>query len=174
MLLIILYLDSSGNPIERFLVFLPKVGYKTEDIFSAVSNIIQRCDINITNYRRQSYHNAANISKNYSNLQARIKKVAPKAVYIPCFAQFLNLVGQCLTTSSEETSFLLLLFKTFLFFYCNYLPVRKVAEQLYKRENFASKKLFSNPRVYSLKKFVKLLPTTNWTKLVETLKFKMM
>ena len=51
-----------------------------------------------------------NMSGVYSGLQARIKEINPLAVYIPCAAHSLNLVGSCAAECCPEaTSFFLLL-----------------------------------------------------------------
>ncbi|CAH1111083.1 unnamed protein product [Psylliodes chrysocephalus] len=51
----------------------------------------------------QSYDNASNMSGEYSGLQARIKNNA-KALYIPCAAHSLNLIGSCAAESCSQTT----------------------------------------------------------------------
>ena len=43
--------------------------------------------------RGQSYDNASNMSGRYGGMQARMKAINPLAVYIPCMAHSVNLVG---------------------------------------------------------------------------------
>ena len=49
--------------------------------------------IDIRNCRSQSYDNASNMSGVYSGVQARMRKVNDLAVWVPCAAHSLNLVG---------------------------------------------------------------------------------
>lgn len=62
---------------------------------------LKNYDLDIANCRRQSYDNASNMSGAYSGLQARIKEVNPLAVFVPCSAHSLNLVGSCAAESCE-------------------------------------------------------------------------
>uniref|UniRef100_H3AMG0 HAT C-terminal dimerisation domain-containing protein n=1 Tax=Latimeria chalumnae TaxID=7897 RepID=H3AMG0_LATCH len=74
----------SGKPVERFLKLIP---------IRSHSDILKDLCIDIENCRGQSYNNAANISGQYMGLQARIKEMNPLAVYVPCAAHSVNLVG---------------------------------------------------------------------------------
>jgi len=61
----------------------------------AVLTVINSYNIDISYLRGQTYHNAMNMSGQYSGLQARIKEINPLAEYIPCSAHSLNLIGTC-------------------------------------------------------------------------------
>ena len=50
--------------------------------------------INIKNCRGQNYDNASNMSGKYNGMQAHIKNHNPLAMWIPCAAHSLNLVGK--------------------------------------------------------------------------------
>lgn len=95
---------KDGIPVERFLRFLPKVGHKSENMEDAVLSFLENLGIDINNCRGQSYDNASNMSGAYTGLQARIVKHNSLAMYVPCSAHFLNLVGshdaECVSEAS--------------------------------------------------------------------------
>ena len=62
---------------------------------NVVLHILHEHDLSIMDCRGQSYDNASNMSGKYRGLQARISEVNPLAVYVPCSAHSLNLVGSC-------------------------------------------------------------------------------
>ncbi|XP_060846758.1 zinc finger MYM-type protein 1-like [Rhopalosiphum padi] len=93
--LIFRYVKKNGEPVERFLQFFANAGHKSEDMADAIFMALGANDLNIKNCRGQSYDNASNMSGMYSGLQARIKEACIHAVYIPCAAHSLNLVGEC-------------------------------------------------------------------------------
>ncbi|KAG8451982.1 hypothetical protein GDO86_003968 [Hymenochirus boettgeri] len=92
---IIRYVNKDGVPKERFLKFIPNVGHKSENLCNVVLETLKSFQIDIMDCRGQSYDNASNMSGQYSGLQARIKQINPLAVFIPCAAHSLNLVGTC-------------------------------------------------------------------------------
>ncbi|XP_033227286.1 zinc finger MYM-type protein 1-like [Belonocnema kinseyi] len=82
-----------GQVYERFLQFLP-ISSHTGDLLSReILNVLSDNGICISNCRGQSYDNASNMSGKYAGVQARIKEVNPLALYVPCTAHSLNLVG---------------------------------------------------------------------------------
>ncbi|KAL4100668.1 hypothetical protein QTP88_020702 [Uroleucon formosanum] len=89
------YVTNNGEPVERFLQFLANPRHKSKNLADAVFMVLGENEIDINNCRGQSYDNASNMSGIYSGLQARIKEACPHAVYIPCAAHSLNLVGEC-------------------------------------------------------------------------------
>lgn len=87
------YVNSDGAAVERFLCFIPSVGHKSQEIeFSILKKLIE-LNININYCRGQSYDNSRNMSGIYNGLQAQIKKKSKNAVFSPCSAHSLNLVG---------------------------------------------------------------------------------
>lgn len=96
------YVQESGNPVERFLLFLPNPGHKSENLANAVTTVLSSNSINLADCRGQSYDNASNMSGVYSGLQARIKDENPKALFVPCSAHSLNLVGTCAASCCPE------------------------------------------------------------------------
>jgi len=49
---------NSGNPVERFLQFLPNTGHKAEDLENSVFHVLTTNNIDIKNCRGQGYDNA--------------------------------------------------------------------------------------------------------------------
>ncbi|KAB0790441.1 hypothetical protein PPYR_15163, partial [Photinus pyralis] len=96
------YVNENGEPIERFLQFLPNPGHKSENLAEAVLKVLSTNSIDITDCRGQSYDNASNMSGAYTGLQARIKERNPKAHYVPCAAHSLNLVGTSAASCCQE------------------------------------------------------------------------
>jgi len=64
-----------------------------------VTRLIDSLGLDISNLRGQSYDNASNMSGIYTGLPARIRKLNPLALYVPCAAHSLNLVGSCAACS---------------------------------------------------------------------------
>jgi len=111
------YVLPSGVPTERFLIFIPNSGHKSEEMSNVVMDFLNSHNIPIENCRGQSYDNARNMSGEYSVLQSRIKSFNSFAEYVPCSAHSLNLVGTCAAEScSSATSFFMLLQELYNFF----------------------------------------------------------
>lgn len=67
--------------------------------------------------RGQSYDNASNMSGIYKGVQARMTELNPLAVFVPCSAHSLNLVGSAAATCCSNTiAFFDLLQKIYVFF----------------------------------------------------------
>jgi len=81
-------------------------GHKSEDLANAVFMEIGENELDIKNCRGQSY----DMSGVYSGLQARIKYACTYAIFVPCAAHSLKLVGQyaasCCTLGTEFFNFL--------------------------------------------------------------------
>ncbi|XP_068238412.1 zinc finger MYM-type protein 1-like [Palaemon carinicauda] len=92
---IVRFVDSSGKPVERFIKFIPLSGHDGETMMNVVLDTLLEHELSIMDCRGQSYDNASNMSGKYNGLQARIKKINPLPVYVPCSAHSLNLVGSC-------------------------------------------------------------------------------
>ena len=82
------YVLPSG-PVERFLTFLNMRGHS---------------QIDIADCRGQSYDNASNMSGKYNGMQAIIRQHCNLAVYVPCVAHSLNLVGQSSASSCQQAA----------------------------------------------------------------------
>jgi len=82
-----------------------------------VLNFLENLKIPIKNCRGQSYNNAANMGGKYSGLQARIKEQCKFAIFVPCAAHSLNLVGvQAVGCVSEAVAYFQFVQKLFNFF----------------------------------------------------------
>nr|CAH7758965.1 unnamed protein product [Callosobruchus chinensis] len=90
---VIRYVKQNGEPVERFMKFLPHIGHKALDMFNAVTETLKLYGLDIQKCRGQSYDNASNMSGIYSGLQARVLEITPLASYVPCAGHSLNLVG---------------------------------------------------------------------------------
>lgn len=91
--IVLRYVNSKGEPVERFIKFLPISSHNAESLSTTILNELDCLNLDILNCRGQSYDNASNMAGRYSGLQARIKDVSPLAEYVPCAAHSLNLVG---------------------------------------------------------------------------------
>lgn len=102
---IIRYILPDGEPVERFVTFLPNCGHKGEDMEKAVlATIDKTLELDIKDCRGQSYDNASNMSGQYKGLQSRIRAVNPLAIFVPCAAHSLQLVGSAAAESSDESA----------------------------------------------------------------------
>jgi len=91
--IVLRYVKSDGQVIERFIKCIDIYSHNAEYFTSTVIETIKQLGLNIENSVGQSYDNASNMAGKYTGLQARIKKKAPAAEYLPCAAHSLNLVG---------------------------------------------------------------------------------
>ncbi|XP_008178736.1 zinc finger MYM-type protein 1-like [Acyrthosiphon pisum] len=92
MALVIRYCTSSSVH-ERLVQLSPIKSHTGESIFVLLEEFLEKAELNIVNCRGQSYDNASNMSGKYKGLQAHVKNKCDLAVYIPCTAHSLNLVG---------------------------------------------------------------------------------
>ena len=90
---IILRYVHQGIPVEHFLTFISGCSHKSQQLCEVACNTLKNFNIPIEDCRGQSYDNASNMSGQYTGLQARIREINPLAVYVPCAAHSLNLVG---------------------------------------------------------------------------------
>lgn len=107
----------SSKVYERLFHLPPVTSHKGEFIFNILSEFLKNTGLDIKNVRGQSYDNAANMSGIYEGLQALVKNQNSLAVYIPCTAHSLNLVGVHSVDCCEEAvnffSFLQMLYNFF-------------------------------------------------------------
>jgi len=86
-------------------------------VHAAVTKLIDSLGVDISSLRGQSYDNASNMSGIYTGLQSRIWKLSPLALYVPCVAHSLNLVGSCAACSClAATSYFAFLQSLYTFF----------------------------------------------------------
>jgi hypothetical protein len=87
------YVQNKG-PVERFLHFIPIEQHTSKYLADIVTDFLKKKHINIMDCRGQSYDNASNMSGCYSGLQTRITDINELAIFVPCAAHSLNLVGK--------------------------------------------------------------------------------
>ncbi len=97
--LIIRYVRENGKPVERFVRFFPNVGHKAQSMSTVILDALTEYGLDLKYCRGQSYDNASNMSGCYGGLQALIREGNALAIYVPCSAHSLNLVG----TNSVES-----------------------------------------------------------------------
>ncbi|XP_014678126.1 PREDICTED: zinc finger MYM-type protein 1-like [Priapulus caudatus] len=90
---------KNETPVEPFVHFFDNAGHTGQDQANSLMRFIEANGIDIANCRGQSYDNAANMSGKYRRMQAIIQQINPLAVYVPCTAHSLNLVGQAAVSS---------------------------------------------------------------------------
>ncbi|CAH1104538.1 unnamed protein product [Psylliodes chrysocephalus] len=88
------YVNKNGSAVEKFLKFLENTGHKSEQMEECILNLLSELNIRLEDCREQSYDNASNMSGIHSGLQARIKSKNNLAIYVPCAAHSLNLIGE--------------------------------------------------------------------------------
>ena len=85
---------DTPEPVERFLRFIHVKCAKTgENLAKIVLDFLKSHGIDISCCRGQSYDNASNMSGKYSGMQSLVLKTNSLAVWVPCAAHSLNLVG---------------------------------------------------------------------------------
>ena len=83
------------QPVERFIGFINPENHTGEELSKITLNfLINECGLSISKCRGQSYDNAANMSGKYKGMQQKIIEQCKYAVFIPCAAHSLNLVGR--------------------------------------------------------------------------------
>lgn len=82
-----------GLVVERFLTYIHILSHTGISMAEEVIHYLENNNINLQHCRGQSYDNANNMTGIYEGLQAQIKKKCSVALFAPCFAHYLNLVG---------------------------------------------------------------------------------
>ena len=86
------YIENE-TPVERFVTFFDNTGHTGQAHATSLLKFLDAVGIDIANCRGQSYDNASNMSGEYNGMQAIIRQKNPLAVFVPCAAHSLNLVG---------------------------------------------------------------------------------
>lgn len=66
------------------------VGYKANDMEEAILTTLTECNLDLQDYRGQSYLTTTNMSGFYAGLQARIKNLNNLVIYCRCATHKLN------------------------------------------------------------------------------------
>ncbi|XP_065654890.1 zinc finger MYM-type protein 1-like [Hydra vulgaris] len=77
---------------ENFFGYLTVNDTTGKGLFNAFLNQAKNWDLNILDFRGQSYDNGANMKVKVKGVQARFLEMNPKALYVPCANHSLNLV----------------------------------------------------------------------------------
>lgn len=78
---------------ESFLGYYQLTGKRAVDITEDILNAIEEDGLDIAMCRGQGYDNAATMAGVHSGVQARIRELNPKALFVPCANHSLNLCG---------------------------------------------------------------------------------
>jgi len=82
-----------GLPTEILLTFLPIKSHKAAELVKYLLDVLESQGIDIMNCRGQTYNIACNMAGKFSVMQARTKQENPHAIFVPCAAHSLNLMG---------------------------------------------------------------------------------
>ena len=86
---------KDGKPIECFLTFLEIKSHTGEEMANQVLQYLREaCRLNFSKYWGQFNDNAANMSGRYKGMQQKSLETNKFAIYVPCAAHSLNMVGQ--------------------------------------------------------------------------------
>ena len=107
-----------NGPVERFVKFIEIGGHTGEELANSLLMFLEQAVININDCRGQSYDNASNMSGKHIGVQARVREKYPKADYIPCFANSLNLFGKCAADTCTASVSLFDFIQGFYDFFC--------------------------------------------------------
>ena len=78
--------------VQEFALFIEIEHSFAIGLHKLITNSMQPKGLDIKNCRGQGYHGAAVTSRKYSGLHKKIQDVAPRAYYVHCASQNLNLV----------------------------------------------------------------------------------
>lgn len=84
---------KDGLPVERFIQFISINQHNAQYLTEIIMKFLTAQGINLSDCRGQSYDNANNMSGKYAGLQQLILELNPLALFVPCAAHSLNLVG---------------------------------------------------------------------------------
>lgn len=97
------YVTVKGDAVERFIKFCDLPGASAEDFFNTLVLEVNNLGLSIKMCYGQSYDGASTMAGAISGLQARIKEVAPNALFTHCCAHNLNLILVDAVSSNNET-----------------------------------------------------------------------
>ena len=92
------------QPLECFLTFILSPVTHDRVLLTLLQYLLDQ-DINFENCHGQTYENASNISGTYTGMQRILKNKNSLVDYIPCAAQYLNLLGQSAVDYCVEAVF---------------------------------------------------------------------
>ena len=91
--IILRYVDVKAAAIyERFLTYVSAPSLTAESLTKYILDTLRKHDLEPNNIVSQGYDGASDMSGSISGVQARIREIAPRALYVHCNAHCLNLV----------------------------------------------------------------------------------
>ena len=88
------YCNNELKTEEVFVGFYELDRQDASTLFAVVNDILLRFNLDIKKCRGQCYDGAANVAGHLNGLQAKIRDVEPRALFVHCFGHTLNLVVQ--------------------------------------------------------------------------------
>lgn len=133
------YVTANGDAVERFIKFSELPGASAEDFFNVLILAIKNLGLSITMCYGQSYDGASTMSGEISGLQARVRDIAPNALFTHCCAHNLNLILIDTVTSNVQTQLFFGTLESVYTFFSGSLPRLSILkeEQRNSIESFA-------------------------------------
>jgi hypothetical protein len=129
------------KPIERFLQFIAITEHTSAYLSTIVMAFLRKYGINLLDCRGQSYDNANNMAGEYSGLQRKILNENNLAIFLPCAAHSLNLIGaNSVSKSKYATNFFIFVESLYLFFVHSTYRWNKLKETLTEDKEFVLKR----------------------------------
>lgn len=121
--------------------FIPIHEHTAEYLKEAVVHFLERNEIDISNCRGQSYDNASNMAGLIGGLQAKISEMNKLAIYVPCGAHSLNLVGKnAVAKNATAAAFFEFVERLYHFFVYSTFRWEKLKSALSKKDEFVLKR----------------------------------
>lgn len=104
---------------EHFLCFVNVEATTVLNLSTVILDKLTDLKIPFENCRGQAYDNGANMNSRHQGVQARLLRINPRAVFVPCGAHILNLViADAAKSSKDAVGFFGYVQKLFTFFSC--------------------------------------------------------
>ena len=108
--IVVRFVDIKGSICEHFLTFIDTAVLPAEGLTKHIFDILEKFQLDPQWIIAQCYDGASVMSGHLSEVQSRVKEVAPHAHYVHCYAHTLNLVlVDSVKILSSATEFFLLL-----------------------------------------------------------------
>lgn len=101
MSLTIRWTDNSYQIFEEPIGLVQLPDTKADTIFGVIKDLLIRCSLSLSQCRGQAFDGASNMSGINNGVQALVKKVESRALYVHCLAHNLNLCVQCVSKQCD-------------------------------------------------------------------------
>ncbi|XP_017476915.1 PREDICTED: zinc finger MYM-type protein 1-like [Rhagoletis zephyria] len=126
---------------ERFIAFIPIEGHTADYLLSIVLNFLEESKIDMQNCKGISFDNAYNLAGIYGGLQRLIIQRNESAIFVPCTAHSLNLVGKnSVSKNITASNFFDMIEKLYGFFVYSSFRWNRLKEQLSEKGEFMLKR----------------------------------